>query len=311
MKRIFVLSLVAWSCLAGAGQPVNDAEHVLRHMLESAPKLRYTGTRTVTLRAGVDRKVHTELIEKDGRKTRVEFPKGSPFAGQVIVETERERRHYFPEKNEIRVQPPRRERAVMRLMGMRKRFSQGLQSGDGGNVAGLHVVAITAKDPQGNLSQRMWIEPRSGMLLKREFYDRTGAVQGGFEFTNVNLNPRIDSRDFRLDIRGAKIVSPADDLQRIANKLGLPVASLPAGKYQLDSVREQKFGETPVLVQLYSSDDQRFSLFLLKGPVDQNRLNRPGRNLQSIAWQKAGVSYVLIGDLPVEEMQAVAKQLGR
>ncbi len=315
MKRLS-LALIALGVLAmsGLAQPVTDAGTLLRKTLDAAAHLRYTGIRTVTLRAGVDRQVHTELIEKQGDKTRVEFPKDSPYHGQVIVESDQERRHFFPAKNEIRVLPPRREKGFARLErmasgpGARRR----LHVSDGGMLAGLHTELVTLTDPMGNPLQKLWIEPRSGVLLKRELYDRTGVLQGGFEFTQINLNPRIDGRDFRLAIKGVKVLSLRDDLRALALRLKLPEISLASdAPYQLDAVRMQDLGGQQVLVQQYSNDERRFSFFLLRGAIDPSRLQKQAGNLRSLIWQKDGVSCVLLGDLDDTEMQDVSRRLGR
>ncbi len=314
MRRLPVLAFICMAAMATAAQPVSDAGALLRHMLEAAPKLRYSGTRTVTLRAGIDRRVHTELIEKDGARTRVEFPKDSPYRGQVIVESEKERRHFFPEHNEIHVQPARRERAFQRLLRLANGKGAGrrIQVADGGVVAGLHTSVLTLVEPRGNAMQRMWIEPRSGMLVKRELYDRSGAVQGGFEFTQVNLSPRIDGRDFRLDVRGAKIVAPRDDLHEFTKRLNLPEVSLPPdAPFQLDGVRIQKMGGMEVLVQQYTNDDRDFTFFQLRGAIDQGKLRKQARSFQSVTWQKDGVSSVLVGDLAATMLEDLARQLGK
>lgn len=312
MKRAAIAVLWALCALAGA-QPAPNAAALLRHMLESAPRLRYTGTRTLTVRQGVDTRVHEELIEKDGERTRTEFPKGSPAFGQVIVEAGGVRRH-FNGRNEIRTAPSGREKALVRLEKIinNRPFARRLQLADGGSVAGQRAMLVTLTFPNGSPMQRLWIEPRSGMLLKREIYDRTGALQAGFEFTKVNLNPRIDPRDFALNIPGAHVISPRDELRQVARRLGLPEVSLPIqAPFQLDAVKAERIAGQEVLVQQYSDDDQEFTFFMLRGAIDAEQLRRRAAGLQSVAWQKDGVNYALVGEVPQPILEQVASQLGR
>lgn len=295
----------------GPRPQIGQMPDLLRKAMAGAAKQRFSGTRRLTLKLGGDRKVHTEFIVKDGLRSRVEYPTDSPFAGQVIVDDGTERRHYFPGQNQIRVEPTRRERAFDR---MGKMLGQGrLAVADGGSVAGKPSQLVTFSDPQGNVLTRMWIEPRTGVMLKRELYDRTGAVVGGFEFTEINLNPNIDPRDFKLNVRGAKVVRPADDLRELIQRNGFRDVQLPPDTgFKLVEARVQELRGSKILIQQYvDGEDRRISLFQLYQSVDPKVIQRMSRNeFASVTWQQGGTTFALVGGVPQQQLSEIAKRLG-
>ena len=118
--------------------------------------------------------------------------------GLIIVEDKAERRHYFPDKNEIRISGARREDSLDRLMGLfKKRGGQPkFVESPGEAIAGNRTTLVSVSDARGNVIQKLFIEPKSGVVLKRELFDPTGTPMGSFTFTKVDLNPKFDDRIF-------------------------------------------------------------------------------------------------------------------
>ena len=86
----------------------------LKEVFSKAKTLRFSGTRSVTVVRAGRVQTHNEYVTKDGMNLRIEFAPGSPFAGQIIVETKEERKHYFPDKNEIHENPSFGKRQLVR-----------------------------------------------------------------------------------------------------------------------------------------------------------------------------------------------------
>src|SRR5207253_2737633 len=182
-----------------------------------------------------------------------EFPGESPLHGQVIVETATERRHYIPERNELQILPPRREEAYGRIAQMVANRKVVVNETSGGNVAGLATELVSISDQKGNVLQKLWIEPKTGMILKRELYDRGGTMHASSEFTQVNLRPLIHPTDFLLDVKGANVLTPEIVLNRLIRRGGYQNVRIPrGGPYRLEIVRQQKIAEQDVLVQQYT-----------------------------------------------------------
>lgn len=298
----------------GAGV-LQEVPPVLRKMLMSARTLKYSGTRVVTVKRGADRETHTELVLRDGPRMRIEFPQGSPQHGQVIIEAGRERFHYFPDRNEIHKMPSRLDDGAERIiMFLRDKSAEVKISGSrGGLIADMPTELITMADKRGNPVQRLWIHPRSGLLLKRELIDPLGTVVGSFEFESVNLNPEIKPEDFQVRRQGAKIVTPIDTLRRMSREMGLEVRMLPEGKYTLESARIMRAERSAILVQTYQSPSGPLSFFATKMSINAERFRRLASrdSFRSFSWQRDGVTYALVGNESEETLKGLARQLGQ
>lgn len=284
----------------------------LKLALGAVERIRYSGTRVIETKNGLNRLKHVEYVITDGPNSRIEFPADSPLHGQVIVETPNERRHYLPARNELQILPPQRDQAFSRLAKMVENRNVTVTELAGGSVAGLSTQLISIADKQGNVVQKLWIEPRSGMILKRELYDRGGTLQAYFEFTQVNLNPIIDQTEFALAPKGAQVVTPLVTLHRLMKRFAFQDVELPTNlPYQLIAARSQKIEDQQVLVQQYVGAGHRITLYQLKVPVDPKRLGNLERpDLQIYSWQAKGMSFVLVGDLSDAELGSLGRRLG-
>jgi negative regulator of sigma E activity len=317
MTRISVLAAVGFVLVsvADAQAPMKltqqqEVPSVLRRAVENAPNQRYVGTRVMEFRRDGQLQRHTEIITRSGPRTRIEFPEGSSFSGQIIVETEDERRHFFPDRNEIRVLQPRREEAFGRLVKMIEssdRFRFSTEAGQ--SVAGVSTEQVVVRDRAGNLLQRIFIEPRTGALLKRQMYDAVGTHVGGFEFTKINLDPRIRSEVFRIHRRGATILRPLDILRKTASEKDFGFAFLPASAgYVLDMSRVSRIEGEDVLMQFYTGSNGRVTLFQLKSSVSKDRLERYSRgDVKVHSWTSRGETFVLVGQQDLSNLQRLAR----
>jgi hypothetical protein len=277
---------------------------VLKNAIANGSRARYSGRRTVEFwRAPKDLK-HEEIVTRDGDRTRVEFPAGSRFAGRIYVENGHERREYHPESNEVWILPARHEESENRLARLASRgvgrkvvFSIAAAS----RVAGYPTDQVVVSDPHGNVIQRLYIEPNSGVLLKREVFDAGGARIGMFEFSEINLDPPpFDPSLFRFDRKNVRIVTPIDRLRDLsASEHFLAVALARSSGYRLDEVRTAKIRGEQVLVESYSSHQGKLSLFELRSDVDTDRLREfaRGDELHGYAWKSGAFTFVLVGNL--------------
>lgn len=310
-RALLLLPILALGAISAAQEMRSDVPAVLRKAFLKGRNTKYTGTRVVVFRRGKDTTQHTEYVTRDGPRLRIEFPRESDFAGQVIVETKKERRHYFPEKNEIHVLPPRREEAFERIARLvnspRDRFR--FNTGPDETIAGKNAEQVVVSDSSGNVIQRLYIEPSTGLVLKRQLFDAVGTRVGGFEFTEVDLRPRISGDVFRLVRRGARIVTPIQLLEELAKREGFRPLALPAS----DGVRLEWSGVgnidgENVLIQSYAVPDGRLSLFQLKRIVNPERLSKFARGrVKFVYWRRDGRTFVLVGNQSAEELRRLAE----
>jgi hypothetical protein len=286
----------------------------LKEALERSKSLRFSGTRTVmVIRAGQVQS-HNEYVTKDGENLRIEFAKGSPYAGQIIVETSEERKHYFPDRNEIREYPSfgkRQFEGVRAVFRSPRGGASHIESSNGGVIAGLHCTKYQVSDSFNNPIVQVFIEPNSGMLAKRVLFDPTGNIAGSYEFVSVNLNPNIQKSAFKIFRKGAKIIRPIDELKKQGAILGMPALSLGRSSgYRLESVYVREVKGSKVIVQNYGKDDSRITVFMTKSelnPADLKKYNRG--ELASDVRTLNGLTIVVMGDQPEERLRALSNLL--
>lgn len=275
-------------------RPANAIPPIVQRALQASGALRFAGRRIVTLLKDGQPDRHEEIVVRDGPLVRVEFPHDGGYSGQVIVENGVERRHYLPRTNEVRVLPPRGEEGLQRLRAMARQGNVAVENGE--RIAGYPTAEVTVRDRLGNVLQRLAIEPDSGMVLRRRVYDATGVEAGGYAFTRIDLNPGpFDPALFRIERKGARTVTPYDDLKRVARKMGYPPVWLSeSAGFRLDSAKPER--SQPVLHQVYIGPGGRLSLYELRTAVNPETLrNQSGKRLHSLSWTEGGTTFVLLG----------------
>jgi outer membrane lipoprotein-sorting protein len=319
MKFALSTGLMLISVLAlGQGKPFGQGKTpfplppILAEAMEKSRSLRFSGTRMVTsVRAGKV-ETHEEYITKDGGKIRIEFAKNSPFAGQIIVETGKERIHFFPDRNEIRQSPSsgRRQFDVLRMMRTARGGKPKFTVADGGVIAGIRTSNIQFQDSEGNVVGAVHIDPKSGMTLKRVLFDQSGSVLASYEFSKVAFNPAIAANAFKFSRKGAKIIRPVDDLKTNAETMGVPALGLQTSLgYQLEGVNVRNIRGNKTLVLVYLKDDTRLTLFITKAEVSGDRPKIGGRDFGSYQWSTNGVNCMLFGNLPTDKLRELSTRV--
>jgi hypothetical protein len=294
----------------GALRKKEELPAILKEAQEKSKKLRFSGTRVVTFYRAGKAESHEEYLTKDGPNMRIEFDKGSPFAGQVIVETPQTRKHFFPDRNEIRESPAagRRQFESFRFGGMRGGKPT---ISDGGSLLGLKVTKVQFLDPMKNPAFEVFIDLKSGLALKRVVYGPGGSIAGSFEFKKLNMNPTIAKGAFSFSRKGVKIIRPIDDLISKAKELGVsPYGFSSKDGYKLDGVNLREMRGKKVLILNYSQNESRVTMFLLRPDADLAEIQKSSRRQQGFyAWKEAGTSIILIGDASQDELQNLAKRV--
>jgi len=282
-----------------------DVPVMLIRAIRAQPNLRFTGTYTVEFRQGGTMTRHQEIITRDGPRYRIDFPADSPFAGQIIIEDQTVRLHYHPKLNEIMQQPPRHGEAWEKVANLATDPKFRLSTAPGEVIAGNRTDQLIVADQTGNVVQRLFIEPGSGAVLKRQIFDK-GAPVGYFEFNQIDLSPRIDPTLFdTLKNKGATLITPLKQLETISKRRGFTYRYLaPASGFQLESSTFKKFADIDGLVQTYLNGKVRLWIYQLKAPVDPARLRQQaGKNMHFFAWQSSGETTVIMGNLPERDLE--------
>lgn len=291
-------------------QQADQVPPALRLAVRKQPNLRFSGTRMVEQFIGAERQRHTEYVLRDGSRTRTWFPNGSPYAGQVIVENLRQRQHYFPGRNEIRVGPAKREEAFGRLLKMVASGEIKFGTESGGNIAGRSSTLVSIKE-RSNVVQKLWIDVETGLILRRDLFDLVGARVGSYEFTEVDFKPSLQASDFELERKGARIVTPRDEAKALAKRIGITAYTLPeTEEFGLDSARVLRGAQLPVLHQAFSRNLSYVSLFQAKGRVELPMTKRVAKEgVEVHTWVAGGNTFALVGNLTSTELKRLARLL--
>ncbi|MBI3721765.1 MAG: hypothetical protein HY248_04355 [Fimbriimonas ginsengisoli] len=279
----------------------------------SAGAIRYAGTRWVEFRGPRRANGHSEWVLHEGDRTRVEFPTDASLRGQVIVDADGERRHYFPKRNLIEVSPSREDFPRARLIAMVRRGLRqagGIRTEDGGLVAGRPTSLVTLKELQGIVRAKLWIDPDNGMALKRALFDRTGAVVASLEYRAINYGPAIKPDSFRLERPGSRVANTVQQGTQRARLAGFQPLKLPPGSpYRQQSARLVRVGGGQAFSQMFAGPWGQFSLFHLKKDVNLNRLRlAAGGRVHVTTFSRNGQSYAVVGDMDESELREVARQ---
>jgi negative regulator of sigma E activity len=232
----------------------------------------------------------------------------------VIVENGRDRQHYLPALNEIHAGPAMHDDAFDKLRFFLKEAGPKrlrILVGNGEPVAGFHTSIVSFMGQQGTIIQKIWIDDRTGLMLKRELYDPAGGLVGAFEFKSVNYSPKVRDDDFVIKAK-APILTQFDLARRAMVKAGMLAAFLPeeGGRRLIGYRLMDRNPASVVMVLTYDTGSTPLSLFQVKGTFEADRLNRITRGeFKTYTWQSQGRSFALIGDLDPDSLKRLADKV--
>lgn len=313
-RTILILAAAIAPVIACAQRPdrnaLDDIPEIVVKAMRAAIGLKYSGERILEFREGPNRFRNREVVIKDGQNLRIEYVEG-PSKGQIVVEKSGRRSHYFPDRNEIHTFPTRREEVVQRLVAsirMAKRGRGKVETGPGESIAGYRTEKVTVTTEQGSPITVIWIEPRSGMILKRELFDGGGTRIGYYEFTRLRINPRISPDDFELRVPGAKVLSPTELTLRLMKDSGFERMFLTESE-NLKLQGSRVHGDGKVLALYYQTPEGVISFMQSKQELDPGKLKRGGPVPHNVyTWTSGGRTYVLIGPHGQETLRQISQK---
>lgn len=286
-----------------------QANPLIRKLLESRDKVKFTGIRVIQHLESDERKIVTERVWRDGHRIKTEATDG-PNKGKIAIEDARLRQEWIPADNTVRTSPARENEFFLRFgrMGGFGRRPLPLVESDGGRIAGVMTRLLVSKGPDGKVEAQAWIDPVHGVLLKFQSFDREGRRNSYLEYTNIKFDATFIAGTFRLDKPGAKYLTPQDDLRRFARELGMkPYTFPPQSPWELVAVRKMELKGTKVLMQHFRGRGGRLSLFIMSGNADMSNFGRKEKDgAKAHVWAKDGFKFALIGRLPQEDLRRLA-----
>ncbi len=303
-RGMLLLAAVAAGSLAAAQSSVMEA------LLAKGQEARYAGIRDVAFRRGERMVTFQERIIRDGANLRIEHPPGSPFAGQIIVETGSIRRHYLPDQKIIR-EVPRLSASFGRdlVESFARRRGEWREGRSADPVAGRAVRRFEHVGSElGSISVE--IDAEAGVILSREIKDREGKVIGSFAFRAIKMNPQLRGSEFRLNIAGAKVVRIHDELKTAAQELGMKPIRIRAGGFELMGVRKIDSEAGKALLVQFTRNSDRVTVVASKKELDGKLLRGLVRGRGNLhTWRKDGLSLAIISSLPESSLKWIADRV--
>jgi hypothetical protein len=315
VRSCLVLLLALAGAAWGQSKARSEAPEALRAVHANRDRVKFVGTREVQVATDSGRTITTERVTRRGARWRFE-PLDGARKGAVAVENGLTRFQYFPAENVIREVPPIEREVSLRLIrafGQNRPGRVSVQQSDGGIVAGHPTKLVEAKAPGGRHLARAWIEARQGAVLKMEVFNPRGERAAYFEYTQIDFSATIPGNAFEIDRPGARRVTAEDDLVLNARRLKLPAYRLPdSGGWRLVQVRQLGQERVGILMQVYQSERNRVSLFVMRHPVNTERLRRlAGGAVNAHSFEIEDCQLVLIGDPPDEALRRLAATVKR
>jgi hypothetical protein len=194
------------------------------------------------------------------------------------------------------------------------------------------VVEVTRRR-DGALRERLWIDEASGLVVRRETYDRGTEPVRLAAYLSLDLDPRrvrsAVSRSLREDqpaaVPGTRAAAPLDARELAAlEEAGwlvpgpLPEAYDPLGAYAVDAGTSQPlqlvFGDGLYVVSVFQQRGRPDWSSLPSGAAPVAGLpypawEWPGAIPPRLLWEADGRTWTLVGDAPASDLQAIAAAL--
>lgn len=178
--------------------------------------------------------------------------------------------------------------------------------------------------PRPNLGSRfpmrakLWIDRETGLVLKREMQIRPAGGLICTELVRVDFSPRLSDDLFRLpegvEVRklAEQVYRSIEEAQRAAGfPIRLPSYLPPNTERQQILVHRRKPQENPLVAIRYISPQGRFTLFQTYKPRG-GAPPRPSKGrIRAYFWRDGDYWFGIVGDLPQEEMEKIARSIGR
>lgn len=190
---------------------------------------------------------------------------------------------------------------------------------DAGQCAGRTADVVEARDAQGLVAGRFWVDRDSALVLRREVFDHGGQLIRSSAFASLTVDAAAGPDAEDAVPAGGRLTEA--ELDRLRTDGWRIPANLP-GSLSLYDARVRTHDAKNVLHLAYSDGLSSLSLFAQRGrlgsrPMDgfaQRRLGgaavwMTSSSPQRVVWGGSGQVFTLLSDAPVEAVTAAVKAL--
>jgi sigma-E factor negative regulatory protein RseB len=298
-----------------AAEQTNDlprSQRALRALARAAradSTLAYTGTQYVTAwRGSTTASYVVDLTHRPGEGTMVQLRSNRPGQSRDIFEADDSRDARADALAVTSV-----DSGPLDLLSA----NFGLSIGPG-TPSTVEVVATRAN---GVVAARFWMDKATGLLVRREVYDRRGALARVNAFVSFHVGRVVPM----LEVSPAPAVSGTQldqtELSRLRVAGWVVPELLPDGMVLIDA-REATSAGLPVVHLSYSNGLSTLSLFVERGRLDSDELGAWQRQSmrgpvyvredglsERVVWGGDGMVYTVVADAPESDIAAAVARL--
>ena len=185
-------------------------------------------------------------------------------------------------------------------------------------VAGRSAFVVEVRRASGAVAARLWLDEDSGLALRREVFDSTGAITKASSFVDLTIGQARLAK--RLPAQMPDMWSDRVPVGAVVtlSTAGWATPGVLAPRFQLTDVRRLTTDGDTILHLTYTDGLSAVSVFQQRGHLDAQRLDgfRPTRVSGAevyardgipyrATWSADGVVYTVLGDAPDDVVQAV------
>lgn len=310
-----------------------DARTLYGSSIEADDAVSYSGTLTSVIYGGADAQATVARVDhKAPHAWRIWYIAPADAYGRLIVSNESLTYQYEPENNRVYrndwsasapgvAEPVDLDQVV-------KNYD--MQLGPATPVAGrdTKLVSLVSKHT-GSLVERVWIDDKTRLILRREIYHPDGSIESKTSFDSIKIGTTFPGNLFDLSVpKGMTLVPGADygrptsdvsSLQGLSKFRFADPGTLPYG-FRLKNGSMSSHDGVDAVQLVYSDGLRTFSLFeytnaslprfahvtpkpIRIGSVDGEYADVAGETIAS--WTSNGVIYTMVGDLAVKEITRI------
>lgn len=184
-----------------------------------------------------------------------------------------------------------------------------LASAGTGRVAGRPVDVVEARrpGPRGWVAARFWLDEESGLVLRREVYDREGRTTRATAFVDITVWPAAAGTADAADPQGWPEALDRAEVAALRARGWRCPSSLPGPLPMVDARRDGR--ANGALHLSYADGIASVSVFLQRGRLDRDRLDGyradrvHGRDVwvrdgvpERVVWSRHGMVYTIVAD---------------
>lgn len=325
------LGALGWASVALAESP--EAEQVLRRAFAANESQTYTGTMILfTWAAGTGEATVIKVRHRAPGQSRLEYLSADREPYLVSVDDGIHHWQYYPLEQVAALEPSEGETLLgteQSLDLLRRNYQ--LREGGTGEVAG-RPADIVELLPHGlpHLSQRLWVERETGVILRTEQYRLDGSLAALSVFTSFTPVKSLSGDLFHFRVpKGVRVTSRPDlpaPLKDLSTRSGMAIrmpAELPPGyvyeggavrRTERENVVHLRFTDGLGVISLFEQRAQPFARYRLTGAKEVTLKRGKGWlhdecGSYVLNWTADGLNFTLVGEVPAEVLIRMAEAI--